>query len=127
MLMDLPLGALLVFLFHACSCCSAFSSSHSEFLGPKTTFVPPDRTQQLILISGCTGTGKSTFGMEAAISRGILKCISTDTIRQITRGFDPNPAVHRSSYSGEEDAVAQWRETCTAIEAGIDSIVTDCT
>ena len=63
--------------------------------------------------------------MEAAISRGILKCISTDTIRQITRQFDTNPAVHRSSYSGNNDPVVEWRETCQAIESGIENIVLD--
>ena len=40
---------------------------------------------RLILVSGCTGTGKSTFGMEVAINQGVLKCISTDTIRQVMR------------------------------------------
>ena len=30
---------------------------------------------QLILIAGCTGTGKSTFGMSVALSQSILKVI----------------------------------------------------
>ena len=71
----------------------------------------------LILISGCTGTGKSTFGMEVAISLGILKCISTDTIRQVMRPFNEfNPALHRSSYAGNGDPIVNWLECCAAVE-----------
>jgi len=89
-------------------------------------FTPQKQNLQLVIISGCTGTGKSTFGMEVAISRGILKCISTDTIRQIKRGFDDCPTVHRASHSGEGDAVVQWSETCAAIQDGIENILDDC-
>ena len=81
--------------------------------------------QQLVLISGCTGTGKSTFGMEVAINRGILKCISTDTIRQVHRAYDNHPAVQRSSYSGSGDPIVQWKETCDVLQHSIDNIVID--
>ena len=86
---------------------------------------------QLILISGCTGTGKSTFGMEVAINHGILKCISTDTIRQVMRtcyreNNVASEALLRSSYQGEDDPVKNWFEACGAIEAGIEGIVDDC-
>lgn len=80
----------------------------------------------LILISGCTGTGKSTFGMEVAIQKGILKCISTDTIRQTMRTFDNTPALHRSSFAGEGDVIAEWRECCSVLDAAIENIVMDC-
>jgi len=79
----------------------------------------------LVLISGCTGTGKSTFGMEVAISQGILKCISTDTIRQVQRGYDTRPAVHRSSFEGDGDPVQNWLECCEVLQKGIDGIVLD--
>ena len=85
---------------------------------------------QLILISGCTGTGKSTFGMEVAINQGILKCISTDTIRQVMRsccdqvGSCP-VALQRSSFQGDGDPVIDWLEACDAVESGIESIVQD--
>lgn len=53
---------------------------------------------KLILISGCPGTGKSTFGMSLALEQGILKCISTDTVRAVMRSYVPesiSPALHR--------------------------------
>ena len=86
----------------------------------------PSAQQQLILISGCTGTGKSTFGMEVAISRGILKCISTDTIRQVQRTYDTRSALHRSSFQGTDDPAINWRETCDILQDSIDNVVYDC-
>lgn len=56
---------------------------------------------KLILIGGCPGTGKSTFGMSLALEQGILKCISTDTVRAVMRSYVPesiSPPLHRSSY-----------------------------
>jgi len=56
---------------------------------------------KLILISGGPGTGKSTFGMSLALEQGILKCISTDTVRAVMRSYVPesiSPPLHRSSY-----------------------------
>jgi len=81
--------------------------------------------QQLVLISGCTGTGKSTFGMEVAINKGILKCISTDTIRQVMRTYDNTPALHRSSFAGTGDTIVEWRQTCDVLQDSIDNVVTD--
>lgn len=63
--------------------------------------------------------------MEVAISQGILKCISTDSVRQILRTFDSSPALHRSSYSGEGDPVENWKECCTVLESSIDNLVND--
>lgn len=79
----------------------------------------------LSLPSGCTGTGKSTFGMSIALNEGILKCISTDSVRQIMRTFDQTPALHRSSYSGNGDPVTQWLECCNVLEDSIESLVDD--
>ena len=88
---------------------------------------------KLVLISGCPGTGKSTFGMSVALDQGILKCISTDTIRAVMRSFIPadiSPALHRSSYApatpeGQDDAVRSWRETCTVLETSVQELVSD--
>lgn len=97
--------------------------SYSFTYKPKVTERP-----QLILISGCTGTGKSTFGMTVALNQGILKCISTDSVRQVMRSFitpSISPALHRSSYSGNGDAVENWRECCQVMEDSIDGLVED--
>lgn len=86
---------------------------------------------KLVLISGCPGTGKSTFGMSVALDQGILKCISTDTIRAVMRSFIPkdiSPALHRSSYakaSENDDPVQSWKETCKVLEASVEELVID--
>lgn len=100
---------------------------HSHKTAGAVSLVPENlRSNQLILISGCTGTGKSTFGMEISISRGILKCISTDTIRQIMRTYNKEePALQRSSYAGEGKPIENWLETCRVLEDGVDNIVDD--
>ena len=63
--------------------------------------------------------------MEVAISRDILKCISTDTIRQVTRDYDQSIAVQRSSYAGNRDPIADWKESCQVLERSIENIVKD--
>jgi len=86
---------------------------------------------RLVLISGCPGTGKSTFGMSVALDQGILKCISTDTVRAVMRSFIPqniSPALHRSSYEhapGNDDPVHSWHETVGVLEASLEDIVAD--
>ena len=98
------------------------------------TFSPKkasDDKPKLVLIGGCTGTGKSTFGMSVALDQGILKCVSTDTIRAVMRSFIPkniSPPLHRSSYasaSDHDDAVESWMETCSVLEASVEELVTD--
>jgi 2-phosphoglycerate kinase len=100
------------------------SVSRSFLFSPKQDNAKP----QLILIGGCTGTGKSTFGMQTALSQGILKCVSTDTIRAVMRSFvskEISPALHRSSYAGDGDAITNWRECCTVLEGSVEALVTD--
>jgi len=68
--------------------------------------------------------------MSVALDQGILKCISTDTVRQVMRSFIPqeiSPALHRSSYdvTGGDDPVKSWRETCTVLEASVQGLVED--
>lgn len=99
-------------------------NGRSSFLSSQK-FAFPAPTKQMILIAGCTGTGKSTFGSEVATARGILKCISTDTIRQVLRVRDKNEAVHRSSYQGSGDPIEDWLECCRVLNEGIESLVDD--
>jgi hypothetical protein len=69
--------------------------------------------------------GKSTFGMSVALSQGILKCISTDSAREVMRSYDDNPILHRSSYEGEGDPVADWKDSCAVLGTSIDALVAD--
>jgi hypothetical protein len=95
---------------------------------PATTRCP-----QLILVSGCTGVGKSTFAMQLALdhsqrNQGIVKYISTDSIRQILKTVKTKqevPALFRSSYFGEGDPLAEWEECCSALNQTIYQIVDD--
>eukprot|EP01038_Epipyxis_sp_PR26KG_P006073 gene6073-8362_t len=82
-------------------------------------------TPRLILVTGCTGTGKSTFGMTIALNQGILKCISTDSVRQVMRTFKHEPELHRSSYTGYNDPIVEWLECCDVLRDSIDSLVED--
>ena len=69
--------------------------------------------------------------MSVALDQGILKCISTDTIRSTMRSFIPediSPALHRSSYapaSEDDDPVRSWKETCRVLEASVEELVND--
>mmetsp|Transcript_2341 Transcript_2341/g.6739 ORF Transcript_2341/g.6739 Transcript_2341/m.6739 type:complete len:288 (+) Transcript_2341:68-931(+) len=86
---------------------------------------------KLIMIGGCSGTGKSTFGMSVALDQGILKCISTDTLRSVMRSFvtkEISPALHRSSFEpstedGSDDPVKSWKQTCTVLNHCVHELV----
>ena len=86
-------------------------------------------TPRLLLIAGCTGTGKTTLAMSAALELGMVKCISTDTIRVIMRAehhdASLHPALHRSSYSGQGEVVTQWKECCEALDVGVQAVLQD--
>jgi len=86
---------------------------------------------KLILIGGSPGTGKSTFGMSLALEQGILKCISTDTVRSVMRSYVPEqicPSLHRSSYAkpnSNDDSIVAWKETCRVLENSLEGLVDD--
>lgn len=111
----------------------AVHTSHA-FKGASSRFFltsPKVDKPKLILITGSPGTGKSTFGMTVALDQGILKCISTDTVRAVMRSFvseDVSPALHRSSYAPAfegDDPVRSWKETCTVLHHSVEGLVDD--
>ena len=69
--------------------------------------------------------------MSVALDQGILKCISTDTIRATMRSFvasDVSPALHRSSYAPAfdgDDPVRSWKETCKVLGASVHALIED--
>lgn len=104
---------------------TSVSMNYGFIYTPKVTNKP-----KLILISGCTGTGKSTFGMTVALNQGILKCISTDSVRQVLRSQSEDnsvspTALHRSSYSGQGDPITEWKECCEVLDKSVKSLVMD--
>jgi 2-phosphoglycerate kinase len=107
------------------------SSARASLARPFLWSPKVDDTPKLILIGGCTGTGKSTFGMSVALDQDILRCISTDTVRAVMRSFiapDISPALHRSSYTPAfegDDPVGSWRETCSVLEKSVEGLVDD--
>lgn len=94
--------------------------THQVYRLPKSAMPP-----QLVLISGSTGVGKTTLAMNTAANHGILRCVSTDTIRQVLRTVSDDSAVHRSSYSGCGDPIGQWQQTCMILQPAIQALVTD--
>jgi 2-phosphoglycerate kinase len=55
----------------------------------------------IILIGGCTGTGKSTLAAELSLRLDIGRTQSTDILREVVRLFVPEedaPEIHTSSY-----------------------------
>jgi len=55
----------------------------------------------VVLIGGATGVGKSTIAAQVAERLGVVRIISTDSIREVMRAFFSEslmPAIHYSSY-----------------------------
>ena len=58
----------------------------------------------IVLIGGATGVGKSTIATQVAERLGVIRIISTDSIREVMRAFFSEslmPAIHYSSYDAD--------------------------
>jgi predicted kinase len=115
-------------VFHYVNALGMISTSRFIMKAPKER---QSNKPHLVLISGSPGTGKSTFAMSVALDQGILKCISTDTIRATMRSFvapDISPALHRSSFAQAfegDDPVRSWRETCSVLSHSVEGLIDD--
>jgi 2-phosphoglycerate kinase len=84
---------------------------------------------RLLLISGATGTGKTTIAKAVAHEANFARIVSTDTIREVMRisggQEEQRPALHRSSYSQGEigDAVTDWIDTAEAVGPGVEAVI----
>jgi 2-phosphoglycerate kinase len=59
----------------------------------------------IVLIGGATGVGKSTIAAQVAERLGVVRIISTDSIREVMRAFFSEslmPAIHYSSYDADK-------------------------
>lgn len=70
----------------------------------------------IILIGGATGVGKSTMAAQLADRLGLVRIISTDSIREVMRAFFSEslmPSIHYSSYDAD-------RAVRMPLESGLD-------
>lgn len=91
----------------------------------------------LVLVGGATGVGKSTLAAQLAARLGIVRLISTDTVRQVMRAFfSPTlmPAIHFSSFDageairfpldrGAEPQVLGFIEQVRMVNVGVEAMV----
>ena len=86
------------------------------------------RAPRLLIISGATGTGKSTAALNIASKSNFSRILSTDAIREIMRSCDQGDmqeALHRSSFSigSANDPIIDWLDTCQSVETGIEATI----
>lgn len=91
----------------------------------------------VILVSGSTGSGKSTIAGEVAYKLGISRVVSTDTIRSIMRSTlseKLTPLLHKSSFDAweainiplealEDKIIFAFREQATQVTVGIHAAI----
>ena len=91
----------------------------------------------IILIGGATGVGKSTIATQLADRLGMVRIISTDTIREVMRAFFSRslmPAIHYSSFDadravriplgeGLDSHVAGFMEQVEMVNVGLQAVL----
>jgi 2-phosphoglycerate kinase len=91
----------------------------------------------IVLIGGATGAGKTSLSAEVAHRLGIIRMISTDSVRQIMRimfSHDLLPSIYSSSYDAWKDltyplaeekdpAIVAFREQSIRVSVGIRALI----
>jgi len=91
----------------------------------------------VVLIGGATGVGKSTIAAQLADRLGIVRMISTDSVREVMRAFFSEtlmPAIHYSSYEagagvriplgpGFDPGVVGFMEQVDEVNVGVLAVV----
>ena len=92
----------------------------------------------IILVGGATGVGKSTLATQLMERLGLVRLISTDSIREVMRAFfSPNlmPAIHFSSYDADgavripvgdqvDSHVTGFMEQVEMVNVGLQAVLT---
>lgn len=91
----------------------------------------------IVLIGGATGVGKSTIAARVANRLGVVRIISTDSIREVMRAFFSEslmPSIHYSSYeadkavriplgSGFDPHVVGFMEQVEMVNVGVSAVL----
>ena len=91
----------------------------------------------IILVGGATGVGKSTLATQLMERLGLVRLISTDTVREVMRAFFSRslmPAIHYSSYDadravriplggGLDTHVAGFMEQVEMVNVGLQAVL----
>lgn len=91
----------------------------------------------ILLIGGATGVGKSTMAAQLADRLGLVRIISTDSIREVMRAFFSEsllPSIHYSSYdadravriplgSGLDPHVVGFMEQVEMVNVGVQAVL----
>ena len=82
---------------------------------------------RLLIITGTSGTGKTTISTKIASILGIEQIVATDAIRELLRvefSSAEAPALHRSSFESAGGSVfSDWKEAVDAVTGGINAII----
>src|SRR3989338_8826737 len=95
---------------------------------------------KIILISGGTGVGSTTYSFELAKALGIVNILSTDFIREVIRSIIArplNPTLDKSTYTAGQtvhydekpeevqyaEIIRGYKTQCAAINVGVEGII----
>lgn len=81
----------------------------------------------VVLIGGATGVGKSTVATKLAARLDLTRIVTTDTVREILRGFltpEHAPEIHLSSFeSPSADPIPYFLRQATTVSCGVTGLV----
>lgn len=94
------------------------------------------RPGDIVLISGATGTGKSTVARQVAATLGVHQVVSTDVVRGVLRSVvsaTVSPELHADSFAvpvtvdaygdGPDANIAGFLEQARVVRAGVDAAI----
>ncbi len=81
----------------------------------------------VVLIGGATGVGKSTVATKLAARLDLTRIVTSDTVREILRGFltpEQAPEIHKSSFeSSSPDPLPHFMRQAATVCSGVTGLV----